>query len=106
MIVFLSSSPCVVGAPKAILNPENGFVEHLKNALPRRPRVLFVCSERDGYGFTDGFARDFSQAIREAGIDLAGSLVLDGRTAHLAEALMYRITDIEGEKTYDQGYHR
>ena len=90
MIVFLSSSPCVVGAPKAILNPENGFVEHLKNALPRRPRVLFVCSERDGYGFTDGFARDFSQAIREAGIDLAGSLVLDGRTAHLAEALIWR----------------
>lgn len=35
---------------------------------------------------------------------------LDGtdeiKEAHLAEALMYRITDIEGEKTYDQGYHR
>ncbi len=90
MIVFLSSSPCVVGAPKAILNPENGFVDNLKSALPRRPRALFICSERDGYDFTDGFMRDFSQALREAGIDLVGSLALDGRTAHLAEALIWR----------------
>ena len=90
MILFLSSSPCVVGAPKAILNPENGFVDNLKSALPRRPRALFVCSERDGHDFTDSFMRDFSLAIQEAGIDLVGSLALDGRTAHLAEALIWR----------------
>ncbi len=90
MILFLSSSPCVPNAPRAILNPENGFVDNLKSALPRRPRALFVCSERDGHDFTDGFMRDFSEALREAGIDLVGSLALDGRTAHLAEALIWR----------------
>ena len=90
MILFLSSSPCVPNAPRAILNPENGFVDNLISVLPRRPRALFVCSERDGYDFTDGFARDFSQALREAGVDLAGTLTLDGRTAHLAEALIWR----------------
>lgn len=90
MILFLSSSPCVPNAPRAILNPANGFVENLKSALPRRPRALFICSERDGYDFTDGFTRDFSEALREAGIDLVGSLSLDGRTAHLAEALIWR----------------
>ncbi len=90
MILFLSSSPCVPNAPRAILNPANGFVENLKSALPRRPRALFICSERDGYGFTDDFTRDFSEALREAGIDLVGALSLDGRTAHLAEALIWR----------------
>lgn len=90
MIVYLTSSPCVVNAPRAIVNPENGFLESLKSALPERPRVLFVCSERDGYDFTDGFARDFSAALREAGIALSGTLILDGRTAHLAQALIWR----------------
>ena len=90
MIVFLTSSPCVCNAPRAIVNPDNGFLACLKSALPARPRVLYVCSERDGIDFTDGFARDFTEALREAGIDVSGILVLDGRTAHLAQALIWR----------------
>jgi dipeptidase E len=72
------------------VNPDNGFLACLKSALPARPRVLYVCSERDGIDFTDGFARDFTDALREAGIDVSGILVLDGRTAHLAQALIWR----------------
>lgn len=90
MIVFLSSSPCVIGAPRAILSPENSFLDNLRSCLPEHPRCLFVCSDRDGYGFTDDFARDFTAAFREAGIEFSGSLILDGRTAHLAQALIWR----------------
>ena len=90
MIVYLTSSPCVPNAPRAIVNPENGFLTSLKSALPPRTRVLYICSERDGHDFTDSFSRDFSDALREAGIELSGILTLDGRTAHLAQALIWR----------------
>lgn len=90
MIVYLTSSPCVPDAPRAILNPENGFVDSLKSALPPRPRVLYICSEPEGYDFTDGFSRDFSGALREAGVEMSGVLTLDGRNAHQAQNLIWR----------------
>lgn len=90
MIVFMSSSPCVIGAPRAILNPENGFLENLKSCLPEHPNCLFVCSDRDGYDFTDDFARTFESAFREAGISPSGCAVLDGRNAEYAQQLIWR----------------
>lgn len=90
MIVFLTSSPCVVGAHKAILSPENGFLTQLKSCLPEKPRCLFVCSEPDGFAFTDGFARDFDIAFREAGIPLSGYDTLDSRNAEKAQQLIWR----------------
>jgi dipeptidase E len=90
MIVFLTSSPCVTGAHKAILSPENGFLDNLKSCLPERPRCLFVCSEPDGFAFTDGFARDFDIAFREAGIPFAGYDTLDSRNADRAQQLIWR----------------
>ena len=41
MTVFLTSSPCVCNAPRAILNPENDFVENLREHLPEQPSVWF-----------------------------------------------------------------
>lgn len=90
MIVFLTSSPCVVGAHKAILSPQNGFLDQLKSALPERPRCLFVCSEPEGFGFTDGFARDFEIAFREAGIPFSGYDTLDSRNEEQAQQLIWR----------------
>ena len=90
MIVYLTSSPCVPNAPRAILNPENGFLDSLKSALPPRPRVLYICSEPEGYDFTDSFSRDFSEALREAGVVLSGILTLDVRNAQQAQNLIWR----------------
>ena len=90
MIVFLTSSPCVVGAPRAALNPENGFLDNLRSALPAHPRALFICSERDGYGFTDGFSRDFAEAFREADLELRDYATLDGRNPEKAQQLIWR----------------
>jgi dipeptidase E len=90
MIVFLSSSPCVINAPRAILNPENGFLENLRSSLPAHPRALFICSDRDSYGLTDNFGRDFAAAFREANLEFSGYDVLDGRNAGRAQELIWR----------------
>ena len=42
MNVFITSSPYLDGADRAILNPENHFLENLRQALPPLPRALFV----------------------------------------------------------------
>ena len=90
MIVFLTSSPCVINAPRAILSNANGFVDNLRSCLPPRPRALFVCSDRDSYGLTDDFGRDFDAAFREAGLEFSDYRVLDGRTAAMAQQLIWR----------------
>ena len=47
MIAFLYSSPCIYGAPRAILNPENGFADNLRRCLPEKIRCLFITSAPD-----------------------------------------------------------
>ena len=67
MIALLSSSPCVYGAPRAILNPENGFEENLRRCLPEHPRCLFIAAAPDDYGFTDRVAEEMAACFYEAG---------------------------------------
>lgn len=90
MIAFLTSSPCVVGAPRAVLNPENGFLDNLKSCLPAHPRALFICSDRNSHGFTDSFSRDFDAAFREADLEFSDYATLDGRNAQDAQQLIWR----------------
>ena len=90
MTLFLTSSPCVCNAPRAILNPENGFVENLRRCLPKGPRCLFICADPDRHGLTDGFGRDMDMAFREAGMAFSRFAILDGRNAHLAQELIWR----------------
>ena len=89
MKLFLSSSPCVIGADRAILNPENGFVSRLKKALPPNPKCLFISSDPDSYGMNDGFGLDLSVAFAEAGMEFSGYAVLDGRNAVFAQPLIW-----------------
>ena len=89
MTVFLTSSPCVCNAPRAILNPENDFVENLRECLPENPRCLFVCSNPDSYDLTDNFAKDMTDAFAEAEIEFSEFAVLDGRNAEDAQMLIW-----------------
>ncbi|MBQ7801295.1 MAG: Type 1 glutamine amidotransferase-like domain-containing protein [Oscillospiraceae bacterium] len=89
MTVFLTSSPCVCNAPRAILNPENDFVEKLRRCLPENPRCLFICSDPDSYDLTDSFGRDMSEAFAEAGMEFSEFAVLDGRNAEDAQVLIW-----------------
>lgn len=88
MIVFLTSSPCIPNADRAILNPANGFVERMRAALPEHPRCLFVCSHPDSAYLTDKYAADMDEAFSGAGMPFASLTVLDSRTdEHAAELI-------------------
>lgn len=90
MTVFMTSSPCIIGAERAILSPANGFIDNLKSSLPPRPRALFICADPDNHDDTDAFARDIGAAIIEAGIAISRSAVLDDRNEADAQLLIWQ----------------
>lgn len=88
MIVFLTSSPCIPNADRAILNPDNGFVERMRAALPEHPRCLFICSHPDSAYLTDKYAGDMDEAFAGAGMPFANLTVLDSRNDERAAELI------------------
>lgn len=89
MILFLTSSPCVPNADRAILNPANRFVDRLKAALPPDPKCLFVCSDPDSPELTDKFGQEMAEAFAEAGMELKEFITLDRRNDGDAQALIW-----------------
>ena len=90
MIAFLTSSPCIYGAPRAILNPENGFVDNLFSCLPKHPRCLFICSSPDSPHMTDRFAQEMKACFEEAGMIFGDFQILDPRTQKDAQLLIWK----------------
>ena len=90
MIAFLTSSPCIYGAPRAILNPENGFTDSLFSCLPDHPRCLFICSGPDTPYLTDKFAHEMRMAFEEAGMVFSDFQILDRRTQKDAQLLIWK----------------
>ena len=88
MIAFFSSSPCIDGADRAILNPENGFLAHLRHALPETPKCLFICSNPDDRFGTCRFGADMFLAFAEAGMPFSGYQILDGNNHQDATELI------------------
>ena len=89
MIAFLTSSPCIYGAPRAILNPENGFVDNLRSCLPENPRCLFVASAPDDIAFTDRVAEEMAACFYEAGMGFSELTRLDRRNQADARLLIW-----------------
>ena len=90
MIALLSSSPCIYGAPRAILNPENGFEENLRRCLPENPRCLFIASAPDDPAFTDRVAEEMAACFYEAGLGFAELYKLDRRNWEDAQMLIWK----------------
>lgn len=88
MVVFITSSPFVDGADRAILNPENELLERLEAVLPPNPRVLFVASNPEDHDGTCRFGADTFCAFAGAGIAFSQYVVLDGENAEEADALV------------------
>lgn len=88
MILFLTSSPCVPNADRAILNPVNGFVDRLRAVLPPYAHCLFVCSDPDSFQLTDRFGQDMADAFEEAGMPFGEFAVLDHRNAEYAAEMI------------------
>lgn len=90
MIAFLTSSPCVYLAPRAILNPENQFIDNLFSCLPENPRCLFICSAPDDPDFTDRVSAEMAEAFREAGMEFSDLATLDRRNQEDAQFLIWQ----------------
>ena len=84
MIVYLTSSPCIDGADRAILNPQNEFLDRLRCDLPMNPRCLFVASSPDDRDATCEFGAAMFCAFAEAGIHFGSYRILDRGTEELA----------------------
>lgn len=90
MIAFLTSSPCVYNAPKAIIYPENDFLDNLRSCLPPDPRCLFICSNPDSPYLTDKFGYEMAKAFEEAELAFSDFRVLDRRTQKDAQLLIWQ----------------
>lgn len=89
MIAFLSSSPCIYGAPRAILNPENNFEDNLRSCMPEKCRCLFVTSAPDDPAFTDRVAGEMAACFEEAGLGFSEVCTLDRRNQDDAQLLIW-----------------
>ena len=90
MTLFVTSSPYIDGAPRAILSNVNGFVDRIREVLPENPRVLFICSDPDDHGGTCRFAAETTAAFLEAGMAFSSYHVLDWHNARQAYNLICR----------------
>lgn len=90
MTAFLTSSPCIYGAPRAILNPENGFADNLRRCLPERIRCLFIASSPDAPHLTQRFGYEMASCFAEAGFLFSDFQILDRQNAKDAQMLIWK----------------
>ena len=84
MILYLTSSPCIDGADRAILNPQNEFLDRIRADLPENPRCLFVASSPDDRDATCEFGAAMFCAFAGAGIHFSQYYILDRQTEDFA----------------------
>lgn len=88
MILYITSSPCIDGADRAILNPANDFLARLQEDLPDNPRCLFIASNPFDRAGTCEFGSHMFMAFAEAGFPFSAYHILDGHNAHEAVELI------------------
>ena len=88
MKLFITSSPFVEGADRALMDPQNGLLQRLREALPPYCRCLFVCSSPDRRDLNCAFGADVFQIFAEAGMPFSHYAVLDGDNAYEAKKLV------------------
>ena len=88
MTLFITSSPYIDGADRAILNPQNELIERLQAVLPENPRAVFVCSDPDSHDMTCRFGADTAAAFCLAGMAFSSYAVLDGQNMEDAAFLI------------------
>ena len=88
MILYLTSSPCVIGADRAVLNPQNGFLEHLRADVAPGCNCLFVASSPDDPAANRRFGGDMFSAFAEAGMLFREMRILQRDNMQDARALI------------------
>ena len=88
MTLFLTSSPFIDGAARAILSDANQFIHRIREALPPFPRCLYICSDPENREDTCRYGADTFTAFAEAGMPFSSYAILDGFNADQAPALI------------------
>ena len=88
MHLFVTSSPYIEGADRALLSNANNFVDRIREVLPPCPNVVFVCSNPDDHGGVCQFAAETCAAFLEAGMPFGSYQVLSGETVSRAYAMI------------------
>ena len=88
MVLFLTSSPYVIGADRALLSNDNEFVDRIRAVLPSYPRALFIAADPENRADTCRFGADTMAAFAEVGIPFQSYHILDGCNAQDARALI------------------
>ena len=88
MTLFLTSSPFVENADRAVLSNQNSFIDCIRSCMPENCRLLYVCSSPDRRDLNCRFGADVFIAFAEAGIHFSSFAVLDGENAQDAAKLV------------------
>ena len=88
MKLFITSSPFVDGADRPIMDPQNGLVARLKQALPPYCRCLYICSSPDRRDLNCTFGADVFQIFAQEGMPFSHYAVLDGDNFYEAKKLV------------------
>ena len=88
MKLFITSSPFVDGADRAIMEPQNGLVRRLKQTLPPYCRCLYICSSPDRRDLNCTFGADVFQIFAQEGMAFSHYAVLDGDNFYEAPKLV------------------
>ena len=88
MKLFITSSPFVDGADRAIMDPQNDLIRRLKQALPPYCRCLYICSSPDRRDLNCTFGADVFQIFAQEGMAFSHYAVLDGDNFYEARKLV------------------
>ena len=88
MILYLTSSPCVIGADRALLTPKNGFLNHLKADLGPGKNCLYIASSPDDPAANRRYSWDLYNAFAEEGMLFREMRVLQRDNAQNAASLI------------------
>ncbi|MDO5399851.1 MAG: Type 1 glutamine amidotransferase-like domain-containing protein [Eubacteriales bacterium] len=88
MKCFFTSDPVLEQG----INPANGLLGRLRASVPAGSRVLFICSDPDGYGKTDFFAAGMKACFENSGFRFSQFISLDHRN-HLEASQLVRQAD-------------
>ena len=88
MKLFITSSPFIDGADRAIMDPQNGLIQRLKRVLPPYCRCLYICSSPDRRDLNCTFGADVFQIFAQEGMAFSHYAVMDGDNAYEARKLV------------------
>lgn len=88
MILYLTSSPCVINADRALLTPNNAFLKNIRADVRANARCLYVASSPDDPDANARYSKDMWDAFSEAGIPFREMQILERNTVLQARELV------------------